>query len=153
VEYSDGTKEWYVNGERHRLGGPAVERIDGSEEWWVNGGPHRETGPAMSMSDGSFAWYWNGRCHRWDGPAYVSSTTPGDVDMWWWRGDLVSEEEHRRCRKIAEKVQKWCARRWRWRETRKFVRLCRSREFVEHWYGEGGMGRRWDLTGLEKCTL
>jgi hypothetical protein len=35
--YSDGSKEWYQNGKRHRLDGPAVESSDGSKEWWING--------------------------------------------------------------------------------------------------------------------
>ena len=37
VEWSNGTKEWYVNGQIHRLDGPAVEWSDGHKEWFVNG--------------------------------------------------------------------------------------------------------------------
>ena len=37
IEYENGTKEWYVNGQRHREDGPAVEGANGSKEWWVNG--------------------------------------------------------------------------------------------------------------------
>ena len=36
-ESADGTKEWWVEGKRHRLDGPAVEYADGYKEWWVNG--------------------------------------------------------------------------------------------------------------------
>jgi hypothetical protein len=32
VEYSDGTKEWFINGLRHREDGPAVEYNGG--KWW-----------------------------------------------------------------------------------------------------------------------
>ena len=31
-----GYKFWYVNGESHRVDGPAVEHKDGRKEWWVN---------------------------------------------------------------------------------------------------------------------
>ena len=36
IEYSNGTKEWYVNGELHRIDGPAVEGFDGFKAWWLN---------------------------------------------------------------------------------------------------------------------
>ena len=32
-----GLKIWFIDGLRHRLDGPAVERSDSSKEWWVNG--------------------------------------------------------------------------------------------------------------------
>jgi len=32
-----GDKEWWLNGKRHREGGPAVERANGGKEWWLNG--------------------------------------------------------------------------------------------------------------------
>lgn len=34
---ADGTKIWYRNGARHRVGGPAVMHADGSDEWWIYG--------------------------------------------------------------------------------------------------------------------
>ena len=37
IERTHGDKEWWVNGKRHRLNGPAVEYANGVEEWWVNG--------------------------------------------------------------------------------------------------------------------
>jgi len=37
IVYSDGTKDWFINGKRHRLDGPAIEYSDGSKEWWVDG--------------------------------------------------------------------------------------------------------------------
>lgn len=36
-EYYNGTRFWYVNGQRHRADGPAVMRVDGYREWWVQG--------------------------------------------------------------------------------------------------------------------
>ena len=45
VEYIDDpedcrieeSKQWYINGKRHRADGPAVEDVDGYKEWWING--------------------------------------------------------------------------------------------------------------------
>ena len=32
-----GNKFWFLNGERHRENGPAVEWTDGNKFWWLNG--------------------------------------------------------------------------------------------------------------------
>jgi hypothetical protein len=38
VEYSDGTKHWYINGKIHRENDkPAVEHSDGKKAWYING--------------------------------------------------------------------------------------------------------------------
>ena len=37
IEYSNGTKYWFLNGKEHRTDGPAVEDSDGSKEWFING--------------------------------------------------------------------------------------------------------------------
>jgi hypothetical protein len=66
---SNGDREWYVNGVRHRTDGPAVEWADGDREWWLNGAPHRTDGPAVEWADGTREWYVNGVLHRIDGPA------------------------------------------------------------------------------------
>ena len=69
IEWSDGSKHWYLNGKWHREDGPAVELADGSKYWWLNGKRHREDGPAIELADGSKHWYSNGKLHREDGPA------------------------------------------------------------------------------------
>jgi hypothetical protein len=47
AKYDDfGLKQWYKNGVRHRLDGPAVT-WRGSEEWFVNGKKLRCTGRRM----------------------------------------------------------------------------------------------------------
>jgi len=56
----DGITAWYLNGNRHREGGPAFERADGYKEWWVNGELHREDGPAVEYARGSKEWYLRG---------------------------------------------------------------------------------------------
>ena len=37
VERADGSKFYYENGKRHRLGGPAIDQASGYKEWWING--------------------------------------------------------------------------------------------------------------------
>ena len=34
---------WLVDGELHRLDGPAIEWVDGGKEWWLNGQRHTES--------------------------------------------------------------------------------------------------------------
>ena len=36
VEWSDGTREWHLNGKLHRVDGPAVEYANGEREWYLN---------------------------------------------------------------------------------------------------------------------
>ena len=33
----DGSKEWYLDGNRHRTDGPAVIRSDGQQQWCLDG--------------------------------------------------------------------------------------------------------------------
>ncbi len=35
--YPNGSKEWRLNGRRHREDGPAFEGVNGNKEWWLNG--------------------------------------------------------------------------------------------------------------------
>lgn len=37
IIYSGETKKWYKNGKLHRDDGPAVEYSDGYKEWFLNG--------------------------------------------------------------------------------------------------------------------
>ena len=61
VEWRDGDKYWYINGERHREDGPAVEYTNGYKAWYINDKRHREDGPAVEYADGSKEWYINGK--------------------------------------------------------------------------------------------
>ena len=36
IEHANGTREWYVNGKKHRTDGPAVEYADGTCGWWIH---------------------------------------------------------------------------------------------------------------------
>jgi len=66
----DGSKSWWLNGERHRVDGPAVEWAYGTKAWYLNGKLHREDGPAKEWANGSKFWYLNGLLHCVDGPAW-----------------------------------------------------------------------------------
>ena len=44
----------------HREDGPAIEYADGGKFWWLNGERHREDGPACDYPNGSKIWYLNG---------------------------------------------------------------------------------------------
>ena len=61
VEWANGTKYWWLNGELHREDGPAIEWANGTKYWWLNGELHREDGPAIERVDGSKEWFLNGK--------------------------------------------------------------------------------------------
>ena len=46
----------------HREDGPAIERSNGTKEWYVNGELHREDGPAVECADVSKEWCIYGEC-------------------------------------------------------------------------------------------
>ncbi len=69
AEYPNGLKVWRLDGQNHRVDGPAIERSDGEKQWWLNGKLHRVDGPAVERSDGEKQWFLNGQWHRVDGPA------------------------------------------------------------------------------------
>lgn len=58
--YETGTKEWCLNGSRHREDGPALEYSTGTKQWWLNGKHHREDGPAIEWANGDKEWWLNG---------------------------------------------------------------------------------------------
>ena len=61
IEWADGQKAWYINGNLHREDGPAVEWTNGHKEWYINGNRHREDGPAIEWASGSKKWWINGK--------------------------------------------------------------------------------------------
>lgn len=73
VEGDDGTKQWHLNGQLHRMDGPAIEMPDGSRGWFQNGLAHRTDGPALEYPD--------------------NIGYPGDLKQYWYRGERISEEE------------------------------------------------------------
>ena len=89
---SEGTIRWYKPNSNisHRTDGPAVEYTDGSKEWWIDGKYHRTDGPAMEWADGSKFWYIDGKYHRTDGPAVEYAN--GDKE-WYIDGKYLTEKE------------------------------------------------------------
>jgi hypothetical protein len=58
----DGDKTYWKDREmkiRHREDGPAIEWVDGHKEWYLNGNLHREDGPAIEYKSGCKSWYLN----------------------------------------------------------------------------------------------
>jgi hypothetical protein len=90
VEWSDGTKEWYVDGKLHREDGPAIEWSNGTKSWFVDGKRHREDGPAIECANGPKHWYVNGKRHRKDGPAIEWAD---GTKEWYVDGKLLTREQ------------------------------------------------------------
>lgn len=59
IEYTNGSKEWWVSGKLHREDGPAIEYVNGAKHWFVNGKRHRIFGPAIEFGNGQVAFYLN----------------------------------------------------------------------------------------------
>ena len=87
---SDGTKRWFLNGERHREDGPAIEWSDGEKHWYLNDKLHREDGPAIEYPNGTKCWYLNGKKHREDGPAVEYA---GGTKRWFLNDEEVTWKE------------------------------------------------------------
>lgn len=93
----EGWERWLhpTTNEFHRLDGPAVTCEEPGKlpfvTWYVNGHRHRVGGPA-ELRDGIETWYENGVPHRLDGPAVVSPPPPPGVQapkharQWWVNG-------------------------------------------------------------------
>ena len=57
---SEGNKRWYNEQRKlHREDGPACEYLDGTKVWYLNGQRHREDGPAVEYNNGDKEWYLN----------------------------------------------------------------------------------------------
>ena len=59
--FPDGTKFWYLNGQRHREDGPAIEYANGHKSWYRNGQRHREDGPAIERANGDKEYWIKGQ--------------------------------------------------------------------------------------------
>jgi hypothetical protein len=81
VARAGGATEWWLEGRRHRIDGPAVEFPNGDYRWYRDDVPHRDGGPAVSCQ-GVTEYRRDGRLHRDDGPAYES----GKEKLWLRKG-------------------------------------------------------------------
>jgi hypothetical protein len=89
-KYPNGNKYWVLNGNYHRVDGPAIIHNNGSKFWYINGKIHREDGPAADYANGDKFWFLNGNLHREDGPAI--EYTNGDKE-WWLNNQHCPTEE------------------------------------------------------------
>ena len=75
----NGDKFWYLNNERHRTDGPAVEYADGTKVWFLNNKRHRTDGPAVELADGTKHWWLNGK------QVAMEDVFTDPKDQFWWR--------------------------------------------------------------------
>ena len=87
--------------------------------------------PRVNCSRLNFGEYAHRHCLKWN---------------WELLGRLHSSENHEVAVTKMHKVKKFM----RTVKMRRFLRLCRSKEFNELWYAEGMPGRRWDERALER---
>jgi hypothetical protein len=99
IEWVDGYKAWYLNGNPHREDGPAVEHPNGAKNWYKHGKRSREDGPAYEGADGTKFWIINGLYHREDGPAVEY---PSGNKKWYLNGERLTEQEF--LRRTAKEV-------------------------------------------------
>lgn len=95
---SDGGQfeEWFLNGVKHREGGPAYtyvapKRPDHADvrsnrKWYRHGKYHREDGPALEYDGLCEYWYRDGELHRENGPAIIQSS---GVQGWYKNGIFI----------------------------------------------------------------
>jgi hypothetical protein len=89
--------EWFLNGRRHRIDGPAVVWMNGYKFWYRFGKLHRSpdnsdldsvggqsVGPAVEC-DACKEWWLDGKQHRIDGPAVEH---PTGAKYWYIFGEL-----------------------------------------------------------------
>jgi len=62
----DGTKSWYLNYQRHREDGPAIEWSNGDKSWYFNGKHHRLDGPAIEWDNIAKEWWYHGKWIKCD---------------------------------------------------------------------------------------
>lgn len=85
-----GNKVYRLNGEYHRVDGPAIIHPDGGEEWYFDGHRHRTDGPAVSLPGKFKQWWMNGVLHRDEGPAVEAED---GYKAWYCHGKLLWEED------------------------------------------------------------
>jgi len=92
--WSDGSSTyWLQNKMPSRRGGPAVECADGRKEYWLNGKRHNLNGPAKSTVERD-DYYVDGQLHREDGPAVeYHSEKLAHYNEYWLRGTYLTKEK------------------------------------------------------------
>lgn len=91
VHVSNSEKQYWENGELHRIDGPAVIYANGDKFYYQHNLLHRDKGPAID-SDGARYWYVNGIRHRVDGPAVI---LPGGYREFWINGQKYTGQAYK----------------------------------------------------------
>ena len=58
-----GVERWFLNGQRHRLDGPAIKDIHNNESWYIDDKLHRIGGAALSNNKGEKQYYCYGKSY------------------------------------------------------------------------------------------
>ena len=75
-----GSKTWTLNGEYHRLDGPAIIQVDGGEWWFKHDEYHRLDGPAIILPDSRKYWAVAGEQY-YSNKEYQEAAKLSDEDM------------------------------------------------------------------------
>ena len=94
-------QQWFINGKKHRKGKPAViQKIYNGyiKRWYIDDLLHRDNGPAVVSEDNRQKniiekWYRYGKKHKISGPAIIDIEE--DIEEWWLNGVEYSEEDHK----------------------------------------------------------
>lgn len=78
----------------HRDDGPAIEWSNGTKYWFINNKCHREDGPAVEYPNGSKKWLLNGKLHREDGPALIYAQSAGKYKHFYLNGNFYKEKDY-----------------------------------------------------------
>jgi hypothetical protein len=60
VRITEDYIEWFLNGDSHRVDGPAIEFEGGDKEWYLNDELHRIDSPAIEYANGDKIWCLSG---------------------------------------------------------------------------------------------
>ena len=79
IEWTNGIKEWYYEGELHRADGPSTEYSNGNKVWYKEGKLHRLDGPARIQDNKKEYWLFG---HQLSKQKYlIKSTDQRSVDL------------------------------------------------------------------------
>jgi len=90
IEVDELGDKFYRNSkeELHRLDGPAVEYSNGSKFWYINENSHRNIDPSVEWSNEEKYWWFKGERHRIGGSCY-------SCGKWWFiDGKKYSKQEY-----------------------------------------------------------
>lgn len=84
-QLEDGQISYYnEHNDLHREDGPAIEYTNGDKEWYLNGKLHREDGPARLIRNETHQeWYKNGQEHSYNGQPSIFIMKPTENYIRW----------------------------------------------------------------------